>query len=235
MGLNPTSHDHELTANIETDCQSRLDRKTSGEPMRFLLTIGGAGAQRELFAAVIAHLLPAVREGRAALYVNVGDYKNVWEELTASIDGLAALSETHFNDWSETTAFAEKALTGSVRGVHAFWHENIFEAVYCTNLLIRSADVLLTKPSELAFYPVPKLHLKRVGGHERWSAVHSAEMGDGTIECEDIPHTLQFTDLFLDEADLFSEMCACITANKAAGLYDGAYNAVRLAMELKHK
>ena len=225
--------DHELTANVEADCDARLQRKLCGAPMRFLLTIGGAGAQRELFAAVIRHLLPAVREKKAALYVNVGDYKNVWDELCRSIDGLAGLAETHFGDWAETNAFAEGALTGSVTGVHAFWHENIFEAVYCTNLLLRSADVLLTKPSELAFYPIPKLFLKRIGGHERWGAIHSAELGDGTLECEDIPHTLQMCDLFLNERALLEEMCSCIRVNKSIGVYDGAYKVVRIAMGMK--
>ncbi len=223
--------DHELVENIETDCEARLRRKTEGEPMRFLLTIGGAGAQRALFAAVIEHLLPAVREKRAALYVNVGDYRNVWDELTKEIPTLSAASTLHFGDWTDTRQFASAALDGRVEGVHAFWHENIFEAVYCTNLLMRSADVLLTKPSELAFYPIPKLFLKRIGGHERWGAIHSAEMGDGTLECEDVPHTLQMVDLFLGEETLLQNMCESIRTNKTIGLYDGAYKAVALAME----
>ncbi len=221
--------DHELVANIETDCEARLNRKREGRPMRFLLTIGGAGAQRALFAAVIRHLLPAVREKKAALYVNVGDYRGVWEELVREIPELSGLGTEHFGDWQETRSFAEAALTGEVTGVHAFWHGNIFEAVYCTNLLMRSCDVLLTKPSELAFYPVPKLFLKRIGGHERWGAIHSAELGDGTLECEDVPHTLQMLDLFLNEEDLIRDMCANIIANKASGVYDGAYKAVALA------
>ena len=225
--------DHELVTNIETDCAARLERKKKGEPMRFLLTIGGAGAQRELFAAVIRYLLPAVREKRAAIYVNVGDYKNVWDELIASIPGLAELSTCHFGNWADTSAFAAAAVDGSVEGVHAFWHENIFEAVYATNLLMRSSDVLLTKPSELAFYPVPKLFLKRIGGHERWGAIHSAEMGDGTLECEDVAHTIQMVELFLNESTLLEEMCKCIVQNKAQGLYDGAYRVVKLAMGMK--
>ena len=98
-------------------------------------------------------------------------------------------AKEHFNDWEDTKKFAEDALTGDVIGIHGFWHENIFEAVYCTNLLMRSCDVLVTKPSELSFYPVPKLFIKRVGGHEQWGAIHSAEIGDGTLECRDIPHT----------------------------------------------
>ena len=59
--------------------------------------------------------------------------------------------------------------------------------------------MLVTKPSELAFYPVPKLFLKRIGGHEKWGAIHSAEIGDGTREWEDVPHTLQMLDMFLNE------------------------------------
>ncbi len=225
--------DHELVANIEHDCDKRMERKRDGEPMRFLLTIGGAGAQRELFAAVIKHLMPAVKAKKAALYINVGDYRAVWDELAGEIDGLREVSTTHFNDWADTAAFAEKAIDGAVEGVHAFWHENIFEAVYCTNLLMRSCDVLLTKPSELAFYPVPKLFLKRIGGHEKWGAIHSAEMGDGTLECEDVPHTLQMVDLFLKEDATLKYMCDRIKLNKTMGLYDGAYEVVKLAMEKK--
>ena len=225
--------DHELVANIEKDCDLRMARKKNGEPMRFLLTIGGAGAQRELFTAVIRHLLPAVKAKKAALYVNVGDYKAVWDELCKAIDGLKALSREHMNSWDDTRRFAEDAIDGKVEGVHAFWHEDIFEAVYCTNLLMRSCDVLATKPSELAFYPVPKLFLKRIGGHEKWGAIHSAEVGDGTLECEDIPHTLQMLDLFMNEEGLLREMCDCIKVNKTIGLYDGAYNAVKIAMGMK--
>ena len=78
--------------------------------MRFLLTIGGAGAQREIFASIIKHLLPAIRDGRAALYVNVGDYRNVWEELLGEIPGMKKFATEHFNNWKDTTEFAAQAL-----------------------------------------------------------------------------------------------------------------------------
>ncbi len=100
---------------------------------------------------------------------------------------------------------------------------------------MRSCDVLVTKPSELAFYPVPKLFIKRVGKHEMWGAIHSAEMGDGTLECRDIPHTLQMLDLFMDGDELLRQMCDAICMNQSIGLYDGAYNVVKLAMGQKEK
>lgn len=225
--------DHELVSNIEADCAARIKRKQEGKPMRFLLTIGGAGAQREIFAAIIKNLLPDLKNKKAALYVNVGDYRGVWEELVKEIPELKQISKEHFNRFDETTQFAQNALTEDVEGVHAFWHENIFEAVYCTNLLMRSCDVLVTKPSELAFYPVPKLFIKRVGGHERWGAIHSAEIGDGTLECEDIPHTIQMLQLFMEKNRLLEDMCDNICKNKTAGIYDGAYKVVELAMKKK--
>ncbi|MBD5505474.1 MAG: hypothetical protein HDR09_17500 [Lachnospiraceae bacterium] len=227
--------DHELVSNIEADCEARLKRQEEGKPIRFLLTIGGAGAQKEIFSAIIRSLLPLIRKNKAALYVNVGDYRNVWEELVSEIPALKEVSTEHFDQWKETEQFAEEALTGEVQGVHAFWHMNIFEAVYCTNLLMRSCDVLVTKPSELAFYPVPKLFIKRVGGHEQWGAIHSAEIGDGTLECRDIPHTLQMIRLFIEEKSLLADMCENIIKNKAAGIYDGAYKVVELAMAGKGK
>ena len=227
--------DHELVSNIDIDCQRRIARKAEGKPMRFLLTIGGAGAQKEIFEAIIKNLLPQIKSGKAALYVNVGDYMNVWEELKKSISELndSGLVETHFNEWDATKKFAENALTGDITGIHAFCHENIFEAVYCTNLLMRSADVLVTKPSELAFYPVPKLFIKRVGGHEQRGAIHAAEIGDGTLECRDIPHTLQMIDLFMNDDNFLKQMCENIMENNKKGIYNGAYEVVKEAMKMR--
>lgn len=225
--------DHELVANIEADCAARIERKEKSAPMRFLLTIGGAGAQKEIFAAIIKYLLPSIKKNKAVLYVNVGDYKNVWEQLKAEIPEMKDFATEHMDNWQDTADFATYALDNDneVTGIHAFWHKNIFEAVYCTNLLMRSCDVLVTKPSELAFYPVPKLFIKRVGKHEMWGAIHSAEMGDGTLECRDIPHTLQMVDIFLNTDYQLKDMCQCIVDNKKSGLYDGAYKVVELAMK----
>lgn len=237
--LTYTGHyiDHELVSNIEADSAARIARKEKGQPMRFLLTIGGAGAQKEIFAAIIKYLIPFIKENRAALYVNVGDYRNVWDALINEIPEMKELSTEHFDNWADTEAFATEALNPEkeVTGIHGFWHKNIFEAVYCTNLLMRSVDVLVTKPSELAFYPVPKLFIKRVGKHEMWGAIHSAEVGDGTLECRDIPHTLQMVDLFLNDDKLLKDMCQNIITNKSIGLYDGAYKVVEIAMGLKNK
>ena len=226
--------DYELVSNVESDCAARIARKKNAEPMRFLLTIGGAGAQKEIFAEIIKHLIPYIKKNQALLYVNVGDYRNVWDQLSSEIPEMNSLKTEHMDNWQDTVSFAEKALDPkqNISGIHGFYHKDIFEAVYATNLLMRSADVLVTKPSELAFYPIPKLFIKRVGKHEMWGAIHSAEIGDGTLECRDIPHTIQMLDLFL-ETRLLDEMCESIVLNKNMGIYDGAKKVVELAVKLK--
>lgn len=227
--------DHELVSNIEKDCQARIKRAKNGEAIRFLFTIGGAGAQGDFFASMIETLLPYVKENKACLYINCGDYQNVWQMLCKKIpvlkDGSIKTTE-HFNNWDEELAFANSAITSNTEetssGIHAFCNKDIFAAVYLTNLLMRASDILITKPSELAFYPIPKLFIRRVGGHEMWGAIHSAELGDGTPECQTPQAANNLVKLILEDTSLIEAMCLNIIREKNKGTYDGAYNVIKL-------
>ena len=220
--------DHELVLNIPFDCARRVNRAAAGEPVRYLLTVGGAGAQQDLFRGIIEHLLPYVKREEAALLVNVGDHRSVWEKLRTSIPNFIPLIE-HFDDFGEVASFAEAALDGPITGVHAFGNNDIFAAVYMTNLLMRACDLLVTKPSELAFYPVPKLMIRRVGSHEAWGAVRAAEVGDGTYELETLPEICAWIDLVQAQPSVIADMCDNIEAADMLGTYDGAYQVVQLA------
>lgn len=222
--------DHELVANIHADCERRRNRVAGGGPVRYLLTVGGAGAQQKLFADITEHLLPYVKRGEAVLFINVGDHEDVWNGLVESVDGLGAIAEKHFADFAGTAAFAEAALDGEVSGVHAFCDSDIFSAVYSTNLLMRCCDVLATKPSELSFYPVPKLMIHRVGGHEAWGAICAAEIGDGTYEIDDTREVLDMIDSMQANRDIITTMCDNIETANEQHIYDGAYECVRLAV-----
>ena len=227
--------DHELVSNIETDCARRLARQERGEARRYLLTIGGAGAQQDIFIAIIRWLIPRIRKNKAALFINLGDHLEVWETIKKKIPGLGELTTEHIDDFAGTKAFAEAALDGEVNGIHAFCHKDIFAAVYSTNLLMRACDCLITKPSELAFYPVPKLMIKRVGGHEAWGAVRAAELGDGTFECETPREIIGMLRVLQTDRSILGFMCDNIIAAKQNGTYNGAYNAVRAAVERRAK
>ncbi len=220
--------DHELVENVESDCESRLRRIKNNEPRRFLLTMGGAGAQKELFKAIIEHCIPLIQKDHLALFVNLGDHKSNWDWLQQELVKDQDMIHTHFT-WEETQTFADTIRSQTVSGLHVFLYDNTFHAVYATNYLMRVVDVMITKPSELAFYPVPKIFNERVGGHEMWGAIRGAEIGDGTIESRSIPQTLQAIDLIRQEDDLLTMFCDCIVKNKHIGIYDGAYKCVELA------
>ena len=220
--------DHELVENIEIDCRQRLERMHDGQPRRFLLTMGGAGAQRDLFKAIIEHVIPMIQRNEITLFVNLGDHTDNWKWLRKQLGSFANRVLLH-TSWDETQTLADDMHTGPTTGLHVFLYDNIYHAVYSTNYLMRVVDVLITKPSELAFYPVPKILNERVGGHEAWGAIRAAELGDGTIEMRSIPRTLQAIDLLAGEHDLLEMFCDSIVKNKSIGIYDGAYKCVALA------
>ncbi len=220
--------DHELVENIEVDCEARLRRMNNNEPRRLLVTMGGAGAQRELFKAIIDHCIPLIKQDKVTLFVNLGDHKNNWDWLEGELAHCKDMVQTHFT-WDDTKAFTDEIRTGEARGLHVFLFDNTFHGVYATNYLMRAIDVLITKPSELAFYPVPKIFNERVGGHEMWGAIRGAEIGDGTVEARDIPQTLQAIDIMTQANDMLEMFCDCIVKNKSIGIYDGGYKCVELA------
>lgn len=222
--------DHELVSNIEEDCTARVDRAYAGEARRFLLSMGGAGAQQMLFKAIVEHLAPAVRANRAALFVNLGDHRGQLDWLLSNLSAYRDLITIH-ETWEQTTAFVETIRTGSAEGIHFFVHDSIFHAVYATNHLMRVSDVLITKPSELAFYPIPKLLNQRVGGHEAGGAIRSSELGEGTPEMRTIADTLQALDLLINDPALLEMYCDSIRRNFIVGQYNGGYQALRMAVD----
>jgi len=212
--------DHELVSNIEKDNDLRIKRLKNGK-IRYLLTVGGAGSQIELFEAIINHLLPAVNEKKVSLLINVGDHLNVLKELQKRIPQLTTMAENHFDDYENVKAFTNNIANNELNGIHLFYNQE--------------SDVLVTKPSELSFYPIPKLFIHRVGGHEKWGAIHSAEIGDGTYECETTAEVKQMLDLFENEPETVIYMCNKINKNKQLGIYDGGYKVVELALKKANK
>ncbi|MCX8123456.1 MAG: hypothetical protein N3F66_04750 [Spirochaetes bacterium] len=221
--------DHELVANIEKDCNARLSRMKAKKPRRFLLSIGGAGAGQKLCMDIIQHCIPLLENEKLTLIINTGDHKTIFDMIVNSQFGSKVKIST-YTQWPQTEKLVTALGTKDIPGLHVVYNENIFSAVYATNLLMRVSDCLITKPSELAFYPVPKLFVARVGGHEMWGAIRGAEVGDSTVECETTEHTLQALDLLIYDDDLLSLYCQNIIKAKSIGIYNGAYEVIKLAL-----
>jgi len=205
--------DHELVSNIDVDCNRRIKSAKNCEKLIVLLTIGGAGAQESLYNNIINYL-----SDKAIVLVNVGDHKTVFDNMrdkfkSAKVhEGVSDIDKLNLSE-----------------GIHLFYDSDIFSAVYNTNILMRMSDLLITKPSELSFYPIPKLMLKRVGGHEKWGAVHASEIGDGTYECETENQTLNMLKLLIENPESRIIMNNSIIEANKIGIYDGAYKVIEEA------
>jgi len=221
--------DHELLVNLEEDNKARKERVISGRPIRILMTVGGAGAGYSLYKAMIVHLLPYVEEGKVAIFINFGDHKTVYEKLMKDLPELKC--HEYFNKYEDLLKLKEKLVKEDSKGIHAIYNQDIFEAVYSTNLLMPVCDLLITKPSELVYYPIPKVFMRHIGGHEVYGGIFGREMGDATRECPDKKSMNAMLDNLILDKEIIPHMCDRIDELKKTGLYNGAYECVKLAVK----
>ena len=225
--------DHEIVSNINADCKKRIKRMQTNKPIRFLIPVGGAGAGLEMIEKLLVALIPYATNKQACVFLNLGDHKNVLEILSKKIPNFKKLANFHADNFEVTEAFSTKAAYDEdLSGIHVFCHKDIFAAVYSTNLLMRQTDVMITKPSELAFYPIPKLLIRRVGAHEAYGALRSAEIGDGTIECRTFNQATGMLELLINERSNIIDMCENIMKANEAKIYNGSYEAIKAAVKL---
>lgn len=221
--------DHELLCDLENDNAKRAARIKAGEPYRILLTAGGAGAGADTFVKMIEHLLPRVEAGDVALFINFGDHKDMYEHVASKLPSFEANSTKYFDEYDKVQELVKRMDSEVISGIHSVYNEDIFQAVYSTNLLMPKCELMVTKPSELAYYPIPKIMIRHIGGHEVYGAIHSAELGDGTFECYKDKEILGMLDTFLRDKEITLHMLDRIVELKEQGYYDGGYNCVRLA------
>ncbi len=220
--------DHEIVSNLESDTKKRLDRINNNKPLRLILTIGGAGAQYDIFKDIVNYLMPLIKTHKVELFINFGDYLPVEEKLLDEVSGLKDISIIFNNKYDEFKKYLTNLDTAD-QPVTIVYNKDIFEAVYSTNLLMRVSDILITKPSELVFYPIPKLFIHRVGGHEAYGAIYSSNIGDGTFECDTTKAVHEMLDSLINTKEILLEMNANIIRNYKNGLYNGGYEVIKLA------
>lgn len=133
------------------------------KPLTVLFSIGGAGAQKEIGAAVVRSLRDKIAHGDLRLVLSAGIKPWVREYLAEAIGTLGLAS-------------------GSGAGVDVLFAETAAEYFPVFNLALRTADVLWTKPSELVFYSslgVPIIMAPPLGSQERANREWLERLGAG--------------------------------------------------------
>ncbi|CAM9299714.1 unnamed protein product [Ectocarpus fasciculatus] len=240
---------------IGQDCRSRIARASSGvSARRLLVPVGGAGAQRKFVSGFVRNLLEPLKDGRVRLLLNAGDHASMQNSLKKCLEELgigfkvisdfdemkALIARLHLSvqdgEDGGNEAFMKRVLAAEegLPPVIMFAFDDYFPAVAATDLLVPVADILCCKPSELAFYPLPKLMIRRVGDHEAHSATRAAEIGDGTPEVRTLESAAHYVEMLCskERPDLFVSMNQQIIKNLSIGIYDGCKVAVELAAEL---
>jgi hypothetical protein len=251
----------DLVMNIPEDCSKRITRAKAGfvdpvvdptgrspknyksaefpsqqtKPRRFLIPVGGAGAQRNFIVQFLRALAPYVSSGYVQLFLNAGDHKHMHQAFEETLFELGFRPGSYLvvSTLEGVTEFQKRLLEGQepTTSITLFAFHEYFPAVATTDILSRVTDVLACKPSELAFYPVPKLMIRRVGDHEQYSALRAAELGDGTLEAREVEDAMNFVKCVVERPELLVSMNECILKNATAGIYDGCKNAVKIALE----
>jgi hypothetical protein len=247
MGVNPDNIQlaghwipRDLVMNIPSDCEKRIARVSSStfKPRRILIPVGGAGAQRKFIVQLVKALKPYIDQGKVQLFLNAGDHKHMKAAFQSALSEIGLDGKYgNVNSTQGVHEFRDNLLRGNEPDsqITLFSFDDYFPAVATTDILSRVADILACKPSELAFYPVPKLMIRRVGDHESYSALRAAELGDGTLEAREIEDCLKYMNLFVGGSDLLTQMNNSIVQNNTQGVYDGCKNAVRISLERAEK
>jgi len=227
----------QMVSNIPKDCQHRITRATAkSSPIRLLIPVGGAGAQKFFINSLIEKISHLVKDGKIQLFLNAGDHKHMataFQEVLGkcSLDYESVTTTKGVYDFQKS--LLDDAKKEPNKAVTLFTFEEYFPAVATTDILSRVSDVLVCKPSELAFYALPKLHIRRVGDHEADSARRAGELGDGSLEARELDDAMDYIRLFLESPDLLTSMNEQIIANNKIGVYNGCEKAVQWAIEGK--
>jgi len=225
----------DLVDNIPKDCAERQARARAGKARRLLIPVGGAGAQRTFVTSLVAAMKDNLATGTVQLFLNAGDHKHMISGFKEALASISAEYDT-VDSIAGVHAFCNNLRAGHepTKAVTLFAFPDYFPAVATTDLVSRVADMLCCKPSELAFYPVPKFMIRRVGDHEAYSALRASELGDGTLELREVKDALDYIEL-TKTPDLLVEMNDCIIKNNTIGLYNGCKTAVELALQRASK
>ncbi|HMV76465.1 MAG TPA: hypothetical protein PK453_03375 [Leptospiraceae bacterium] len=223
-----------IGANSIFHSECRLERAEKKLKRRITLAIGGAGAQKNFTKSLLESLKESLLKDKFQLFINTGDHSGLFHELKDHCKSIGIPFDEVTDRVSMETFLKDAELskmTDLNRKSLVFFHfEDYFTAFSATDDLICVSDILMTKPSELAFFPIPKIFIRRVGDHEAASAFRSMELGEGTMECREVEHTVEMVNILTGADDLFRRMCECIIRNSREGIYDGAKRAIEQAL-----
>lgn len=228
---------YELAAFAEEDSKHRMERIKKKKKKRMVLPVGGAGAQKKYILDLLEKLKDNLtKKENCILQLNAGDHESIYQSILLKLRQLK-IEYDLITTWEQLIEYCEKHTLYSEeevgsKSVVVFYFRDYYQAFLATDKLIKISDFLVTKPSELAFFPIPKIFIRRVGDHEGYSVSHSLELGEGTVECREPAQALEIIDLLLNNDDISLRMNECVIRSSKEGVYRGSEKAIEYCLNL---
>ena len=149
--------------------------KSKVRPLTITFAVGGAGAQRETGIKIVKSLKKFIENGDVNINLVAGIHKSVNNYFTKTIWRLGM--ESHLN--KNIVIIYEKKM------------EKYFEKF---NSIMRTTDVLWTKPSELSFYcalGIPIIMTEPLGSQEKFNRKWLKNIGSG-LDQENVKYTSEW-------------------------------------------
>jgi hypothetical protein len=77
----------DLVEGIPDTCAWRIQRRKDGKPLRIIIPVGGAGAQRKFIVEMVGAFAGLVKEGKVQLFLNAGDHEHMKEAFLEALNG----------------------------------------------------------------------------------------------------------------------------------------------------
>jgi hypothetical protein len=117
----------DLVEGIPQTCLWRINRRKDGKPLRIIIPVGGAGAQRKFIVEMVGAFSGLVKEGKVQLFLNAGDHEHM-KEAFLSVLNSHGMEYDMVIDMNGVQAFREKMLTEeptkNVTLVSLSWYPN---------------------------------------------------------------------------------------------------------------
>ncbi len=140
--------------------------KRSTHPLTLVFCVGGAGAQSDIGEAIVKSLRQRILGGEIQLHLIAGSRKEV---------------KDFFDEQIKKNTLTEEM----GRGIHVLYRKTKTEYFQAFNALLRKADILWTKPSELSFYTglgLPIIMAPSVGSQEDFNRTWLKTVGGGITQ-----------------------------------------------------
>ncbi len=138
--------------------------KAANHPLTLTFAVGGAGAQRELGASIIRGLKYKIKQGRIRVVLVAGIHNEV---------------SAYFKKIISQEGLSHNLKLRDIVVIHARDKYTYFNRF---NKILRTTDILWTKPSELSFYValgIPLIMSEPVGSQEQFNRIWVQTIGAG--------------------------------------------------------